>query len=386
MTTAAATHDPAIEPEIDDGIRRGGSEADILPRMVYSPAQAKQRLEELQQFISEVMVPSQVDDKGNVTRDGDYGPPFPGSKKKVLLKAGAEKLAEVYGFTVEPVITQRIEKWTEKDGGPFFHYEVEAKIYSKRTGNLVGKGVGSCNSMENRYRYRQGQRECPACGSATIFKSKPQFGGGWYCNQRAGGCGESFKPNSDGAREIEAQVVGKVENDDIHTQVNTILKIAKKRAYIDGVISVTQSSGLLTGEEGDEEQPQQRKRTSGAQATPNGKGKPQQKKEDTAATANKTNDPTKSEGKPPDDAHPHRVTIRGKVHWTAGADEARLLRCWDLSRQLDKQTGTENAAKDALRAVIGVDSTIDLNAEMADKFIAHLVDQLGGDPDDDFPY
>jgi len=342
--------------------------------MVYSPAQARQRLDELQQFISEVMVPSQVDDKGNVTRGGDYGPPFPGSKKKVLLKAGAEKLAEVYGFTVEPVITQRIEKWSEKDGGPFFHYEVEAKIFSKRTGHMVGKGVGSCNSMENRYRYRQGQRECPACGSATIFKSKAQFGGGWYCNQRAGGCGESFKPNSDGAREIEAQVVGKVENDDIHTQVNTILKIAKKRAYIDGVISVTQSSGLLTGEDGDEEQ-HERKRTV-VRSSRGGTGKNAQEKRDASTTA-------KGDEKPPDDAHPNKVVVRDKVYWTAGITAEKLLRCWDLSRQLDKAFG-KDTAKDSMREVIGVDSTVDLNDEMADKFIAHLIDQLGGDSDDTF--
>lgn len=349
---------------------------DILPRMVCSVEEAKHRLVELQRFIDEVLEESKVDDNGNVIREGDYGPPFSGSKKKTLLKAGAEKLAEIYGYSVDPVVVQRIEHWTEKDGGPFFHYEVEARIYSKRTGNQVGKGVGSCNSMEKKYRWRQGQRECPACGSATVFRSKREYGGGWYCHSKAGGCGESFKPNTEGCNQIEAQEVGQVENPDVHDLVNTILKISKKRAYVDGVISVTQSSGLLTGEDGDEERPRGRASRSsqggGARSQqsqnqqPNGQAQPASNQKPVGEEC---------------DATPHKAMIKGRIYWTAGVDGPDLLRIWDLCREFDDGQG-KDAAKAVMKEIAGTDSSVNLNKELAEKFSRHMIGLMGGDPDD----
>ncbi len=371
MTTAAAR-----TAEVVDDDRQGAGEDhvpasiqrfaddDIVPRMQIPVAEAKARLAELREFVKEVMV-----------ENIHYGPPFPGSDKLVLYKAGGELLMEVYGYAVDVSIANKIEQWTAAEGGPFFHYQVEARIYSKRSGNFVGRGIGSCNSRENRYRWRTGQRLCPACGSESIIKGREEYGGGWLCFAKKGGCGAKFKGN---AAEITDQQVGKVPNDDVETLVNTILKIAKKRAYLDGAITVTQSSGLFAieddSDDADEEsQPRQR---AGAQAS-KGQASRQQAKKDAPPTQ------SKGEEKPPDDAHPNKVVVRDKVYWTAGISAEKLLRCWDLSRQLDKTFG-KNTAKDSMREVIGVDSTVDLNNEMADKFIAHLVDQLGGDSDDSF--
>lgn len=194
---------------------------------VMSVEQAKAQLAELQEFVKSVMV-----------EDEDYGV-IPGTQKPTLLKPGAEKLCEIYGLAQHIEVTTRIENWEQG----FFHYEVKASLTSKRTGGLVSEGIGSCNTKEARYRWRNAQRVCPQCGQETIIKGKDEYGGGWICWKSKGGCGFKF---ADGAESIENQVQGRVENDDPYTLVNTVLKLAKKRALVDATLSATRSSALFT--------------------------------------------------------------------------------------------------------------------------------------------
>ena len=112
----------------------------------------------------------------------DFGK-IPGTPKPTLYKPGAEKLAEIYGLAPTTEVVNRVEDW--QDG--FFHYEVRVRLVHKRTGVVVAEGIGSCNSKEKRYR-----------------------------------------------------------NQDQFTIVNTILKMAKKRALIDATLSATRSSGTFT--------------------------------------------------------------------------------------------------------------------------------------------
>lgn len=194
---------------------------------VMSVEQAKTQLAELQEFVKSVMV-----------EDEDYGV-IPGTQKPTLLKPGAEKLCEIYGLAQHIEVTTRIEDW-EKG---FFHYEVKATLTSKRTGGLVSEGIGSCNTKEASFRWRNAQRVCPHCGQETIIKGKDEYGGGWLCWKSKGGCGAKF---ADGAGSIENQVQGRVENDDPYTLVNNVLKRAKKRAVVDATLSATRSSSLFT--------------------------------------------------------------------------------------------------------------------------------------------
>lgn len=347
----AVTAQPIVVPS------SAGSDLDLIPQMVMSPAEMKRRMGELQAFVKEVMV------------EGiDYGPPFPGSDKKTLLKPGAEKLAEIYGYTVEPVITQRIEIW-DPPHGPFFAYDFECLVRSKRSGLLIGKGVGSCNTKENRYRWRAAGRVCPQCGKEnTIIKGKREFGGGWLCFGKRGGCGEKFK---DGDAAIENQEVGRVENDDVHTLVNTVLKIAKKRAYVDAVIAVTQSSGLFTGEDEDEEHDGEGAGPRGSRSsnTGSGAGRGGAAKGQSAKPGNGGGD------KPPDDAHPTKVVVRGETHWTAGIEFKGLLRVWELLRAYDARFG-KDSGKAFMKKLVGVDSSHDLNVDMGAKVIEALQGEL----------
>lgn len=203
---------------------------DLVPTMVTNVRETKARLDELQAFVKDVMVPGE-----------DYGV-IPGTKKPVLLKPGAEKLCEVYGYAQQVEVVTRVEDWEK----PFFHYEVRCELLSKRTGRVIGAGVGSCNSLEARYRWRDAQRLCPQCGAPAIIKGKDEYGGGFLCYAKKGGCGVKF---ADDDTSITEQTLGKVENDDVYTLVNTILKMAKKRAVVDATLSVTRSSALFTQDE-----------------------------------------------------------------------------------------------------------------------------------------
>jgi|SRR5215472_4269689 len=205
----------------------GGSDAELVPTMVSDIASAKARLQELQAFVREVMVEGE-----------DYGT-IPGTQKPALYKPGAEKLCEIYGLVQSPTVVARIEDWD----APFFHYEVRCDLVSKRTARTVGCGFGSCNSHEARYRWRTAERVCPICQQPTIIRGKEEYGGGWLCFRKKGGCGAKYADND---TEICDQKVGRVPNEDVCTLVNTLLKMAKKRALVDAVLSVTRSSGLFT--------------------------------------------------------------------------------------------------------------------------------------------
>ncbi len=200
---------------------------DVAPTMVTSIAETKKRLADMQEFVREIM------------REGsDFGT-IPGTPKPTLYKPGAEKLCEVYGLAPRPEVTQRTEDWERG----FFFYEVRCDLISKRTGNLVASALGSCNSMEARYRWRNTGRACPQCKAEAIIEGKPEYGGGWVCFKKKGGCGAKFAID---APEITGQQPGKVENDDPYTLVNTILKMADKRAQVAATLKATRSSDLFT--------------------------------------------------------------------------------------------------------------------------------------------
>jgi hypothetical protein len=175
-------------------------------------------------------------------RDGsDYGViPGTGDKaKKTLLKPGAEKLIDLFRCVPEFEIVERTEDWDR----PLFHYLFKCRIRTLEGNVVVAEGVGECNSRESKYRYRNGERKCPVCGKPSIIKGKAEYGGGFVCFAKKGGCGAKF---SDGDAAIEGQIVGKVENPDVADSINTILKMAKKRALVDAAIALVRCSDLFT--------------------------------------------------------------------------------------------------------------------------------------------
>ena len=194
---------------------------------VMNVALARERLMQFQQFVKEYLV------------DGEDFGTIPGTPKPTLYKPGADKLCELYGLADEYEVTQRTEDFERG----LFDYEVKCVLVRKPEMLLVSTGLGSCNSYEKKYRWRDAQRKCPVCGKEAIIKGKEEYGGGWLCFAKKGGCGAKFADNDPA---IVSQSVGKVQNEDIADIKNTILKMAKKRSKIDATLSATRSSGIFT--------------------------------------------------------------------------------------------------------------------------------------------
>jgi hypothetical protein len=209
-----------IVPVIDSGVV-------LMP--VMNIQAAKQRLAEFQEFVKGYLVP-----------DEDYGT-IPGTAKPTLFKPGADKLCELYGLADDFAIESKVENYGAEP--PLFDYTFKCILTARRDGRLVGTGVGSCNSWEGKYRFRESKRKCPLCGKEAIIAGKAEYGGGWLCWKKREGCGAKFVEDD---KAITDQKAGKEVNDDVCTLKNTILKMAKKRAKIDAVIAVTRSSGIFT--------------------------------------------------------------------------------------------------------------------------------------------
>jgi hypothetical protein len=175
--------------------------------------------------------------KSQMMLNHDYGV-IPGTgTKPTLLKPGAEKIAKLLGLADEYEIIDSKEDWQ----AGFFRYLIRCRLVHIGTGTTISMGLGECNSMESKYRWRKAQRKCPKCGAETIFRSKD--GSGFFCWASKGGCGARFRADD---TTITSQHEGKVENDDIYSQVNTLLKMAKKRSLVDAALSAGRLSDIFT--------------------------------------------------------------------------------------------------------------------------------------------
>lgn len=201
----------------------------VMP--VMNVAQMKARYDQFTDFV-----------KSCLKEGVDYGV-IPGSAKPSLLKPGAEKLNAFFGLTVKFRLLDSIEDWTGQDheGEPFFYYRYGCGIYSGD--HLIVESEASCNSWEVKYRYRQGERKCPQCGKATIIKGKEEYGGGWVCFTKKGGCNAKF---FDGDQSIESQQIGRVANGDVCDLVNTLQKMGQKRGLIGSSLIATNASEYFT--------------------------------------------------------------------------------------------------------------------------------------------
>lgn len=103
-------------------------------------------------------------------------------RKPSLLKAGAEHLAAIFKFRTSSEVVNRVNIF-EKN---FVLYEVATTVYNA-DGEIVAVGLGSCNSLERKF-IKQG----------------------------------------------------------FAMSLNTVLKMARKRSYVDAILSVTGSSRIFT--------------------------------------------------------------------------------------------------------------------------------------------
>jgi hypothetical protein len=173
----------------------------------------------------------------NMTENEHWGV-IPGcGNKPALLKPGAEKLGLMFRLAGK-YETQEINL-------PNSHLDVKVKcgLYHIVTGAFWGEGLGSCSTMESKYRYRSG------VGESTGVKVPKEY---WDLRRTDPakameiiGKGYTTKKGEDGLWYI-VEKIDRVENPDIADTYNTVRKIAKKRAFVDAMLSATAASDIFT--------------------------------------------------------------------------------------------------------------------------------------------
>jgi hypothetical protein len=152
----------------------------------------------------------------SVMQNGHHYGVVPGcGSKPTLLKAGSEKLAFAFRLKIKPRIEIK-----EFEGG-HRNYRIVTDIYN-RHGTYVGSGVGEASTTEEKYQWRVAV--CDEEYDATTetdrrLKYKKSYG------------------------KIEKIKQVKTNPADIY---NTVLKIAKKRSTVDGVLTVLAASDIFT--------------------------------------------------------------------------------------------------------------------------------------------
>ncbi len=198
-------------------------EAQAITTQPLSVDDVVAQVQAVQQVMSRVM-----------KKDEHYGT-IPGTDKPTLLKPGAEKLSLMFRLAPSYDIDRR-------ENGEHREYETVCTLTHIESGRTIGQGVGICSTKESKYRYVNSERVCPQCNQPTIIKGKEEYGGGWLCWKKRGGCGATFPED---AKEIAGQKVGKKERDDLADVYNTVLKMSKKRAHVDAVLTATAASDIF---------------------------------------------------------------------------------------------------------------------------------------------
>lgn len=198
-----------------------------MPIEAWSPKEVMAQVNAIQELM-----------KAGMTENEHWGK-VPGcGDKPTLLKPGAEKLCLMFRLAPHFEIKQ-----TDLGNG---HREivVTCTLNHINTGKFWGQGVGSCSTMESKYRYRTG------VGENTLVKVPKEY---WDkrrvdpkgAQEIIGGKGYTTKKGDDGLWWIYEKV-DKVDNPDIADVYNTVLKIAKKRALVDATLTATAASDIFT--------------------------------------------------------------------------------------------------------------------------------------------
>lgn len=199
-----------------------------MQMMTWSPKEVMQQVTMIQELMA-----------AGMKVDEHYGV-IPGTNSKpTLFKAGAEKLCLM--FRLAP----RFEIIDKDLGNGHREIQVKCTLTHINTGKFWGEGVGSCSTMESKYRYRSGVGESTKVQVPKGFWDLRRAGKTEEAMAAIGGKGYTFKKGEDGLWWIHEKA-DKQENPDIADTYNTVLKIAKKRAVVDATITATAASDIFT--------------------------------------------------------------------------------------------------------------------------------------------
>jgi hypothetical protein len=162
------------------------ADAPIIQRNVRAEiSAAKEQIAAMELCFQELLT-----DKIDFTR-------IPGTDKPTLLKPGAEILCKIFHLvTGEPEFIGQTEDWEHG----IFSYTIRMPLIDALTGEVKAYGIGEANSREKKYRYRRAAK-----GSTE-----------------------------------------QIEDPDPADKINTLIKMASKRALVDAVLKATAASRVFT--------------------------------------------------------------------------------------------------------------------------------------------
>ncbi len=191
----------------------------------------------VQQVLGQVALIQQI--MGAAMKDGEHYGRIPGcGDKPTLLKPGAEKLCLTFRLAPTYELDERQMEHAHRE------YRVQCTLSSIMTGAFLGQGVGTCCTMEAKYRFRQGAAEPtdnPVPRAYWDLRGEDPA----KALELIGGKGFTVK-KVDGKGWMIAKGGEKVENDNPADNYNTVLKMAKKRALVDAVLTATAASDIFT--------------------------------------------------------------------------------------------------------------------------------------------
>jgi hypothetical protein len=150
-----------------------------------------------------------------VMKEGVHYGIIPGTPKKSLWKPGAEVIATMFRFAAYPVVQ-------DLSTADKVHYRVTIHLTHAPTGTNVTHGVGECSSDEEKYRWRKA-----VCDAEWQEEDPARRRNVWKKGDR----GSTYQVKQ--VRTNPADVA------------NTILKMAKKRGFIDAILTGTAASDLF---------------------------------------------------------------------------------------------------------------------------------------------
>lgn len=146
----------------------------------------------------------------------DYGViPGTGSKPTLYLP-GAQKVTKALLLREHYEEMEIVSDWDRS----LFAYSYRCLLTDIATGVVVAEGVGECNSYESKYRYRWVfERELPLGMDASTLTTRSTRNGG---------------------------IMYRLQNDDMASQRNTIMKMAAKRSLVAAALSAGRLSEIFT--------------------------------------------------------------------------------------------------------------------------------------------
>ncbi len=219
---------------------------EYVPAVVVTPEEVKRNIQRLERVIKEVM------------REGIDYQTLPGTDKPTLLKPGAERLLQFFGFGHRVSLVDKVEDWQ----AGFFYYRYKVTIFKSHLlpdgtvyEQTIAECEGSCNSKEDRYRWRwMEEKDLPFGADKRKLKTKDARK--WVFRSELP---EGVDPDTLPQEQRESKKTGKpytvyqigtvmyrVENDDPYTLVNTYQKMAIKRPFVGATLQATGTSNMFT--------------------------------------------------------------------------------------------------------------------------------------------